>query len=107
MTVRRTVAAPVGRLFDAFVDQERRARWLSDDALRERTATRPKSARFEWAGGESRVNVTFLDKGAASSTVTVEHARLADAGERERMKAFWRDRLIDLRSQLAGGGRDA
>lgn len=59
------------------------------------------------AGGESQVTVTFRDKGAASSTVTVEHARLADAGEAQRMKAFWRERLTELRSQLARGARDA
>jgi hypothetical protein len=35
--------------------------------------------------------------------VAVEHARLADAGEAERMKAFWRERLTEFESQLAGG----
>jgi hypothetical protein len=39
--------------------------------------------------------------------VAVEHARLADAAEAERMKAFWRERLTALQSQLAGGGSDA
>ena len=28
------------------------ARWLPDGELRERTATKPKSARFDWAGGD-------------------------------------------------------
>jgi len=56
VTVQRTVAAPVERLFDSFVDRSLRGRWLADDELRERTATKPKSARFDWADGESRVN---------------------------------------------------
>ena len=80
---------PVERLFDAFLEQ---------GELRERTSTRPKSARFDWAGGESRVNVTFVAKGEASSTVSVEHRRLADPDEAERMKAFWRERLSGLAS---------
>jgi uncharacterized protein YndB with AHSA1/START domain len=107
VTVQRTVAVPVERLFDAFVDGSVRARWLPGDELRERTATKPKSARFDWAGGQTRVNVTFLEKAGGSSTVAVEHRRLADAGEAERMKAFWRERLTALKSQLAGGDGDA
>ena len=37
-------------------------------ARRERTATRPKSARFDWGDGDTRVNVTFLVKDGAQST---------------------------------------
>ena len=107
VTAQRTVAVPVDRLFDAFVDSSLRGRWLPEDELRERTATKPESARFDWANGETRVNVTFLEKGDGKSTVAVEHARLADAGEAERLKAFWRERLISLKSQLAGGEIDA
>jgi uncharacterized protein YndB with AHSA1/START domain len=105
-TAQKTVAAPVERLFDAFVDRSQRGRWLPEDELRERTATKPKSARFDWGDGETRVNVTFLEKGDASSTVAVEHARLADAEKAERMKAFWRERLAALKSQLEGGEID-
>ncbi|MCP9491434.1 MAG: hypothetical protein MSC31_16405 [Solirubrobacteraceae bacterium MAG38_C4-C5] len=107
VTAQRTVAVPVEALFDAFVDGSLRRRWLPEDELRERTARKPRSARFDWADGETRVNVTFLEKGDGKSTVAVEHARLADAGEAERMKAFWRERLTALVAQLAGGGIDA
>lgn len=48
VTAQRTVAAPVELLFDAFVDGSLRGRWLPEDELRERTATKPKSARFDW-----------------------------------------------------------
>ena len=92
VTAQKTVPVPVEALFDAFVAQPE---------LRERTATRPRSARFDWAGGDSRVNVTFLAKGDTSSTVAVEHARLADAEEAERMKAFWRERLSTLKERLS------
>ncbi len=107
VTAQRTVAVPVERLFEAFVDRSLRGCWLADDELRERTATKPKSARFDWADGETRVNVTFLENGDGNSTVAVEHARLADAGEAEQMKAFWRGHLTALKLQLEGGGSDA
>ncbi|MDQ3765896.1 MAG: hypothetical protein M3346_00915 [Actinomycetota bacterium] len=107
VTAQRTVAVPVERLFDMFVDGSLRRRWLSEDELRERTSTKPKSARFDWAGCDTRVNVTFLDKGDGSSTVAVEHARLADAREAARMKGFWREHLATLKSKLERGEIDA
>jgi uncharacterized protein YndB with AHSA1/START domain len=100
VTASKTVAVPVERLYDAFVDESLRSRWLDGDELRERTATRPKSARFDWADGETRVIVGFEAKGDAKSLVALEHARLADAKEAERMKAFWRDRVAVLKEML-------
>ena len=100
ISVSRTMSTPVERLYDAFVEESLRETWLPDGRLRERTATRPKSARFDWGDGDTRVNVTFLSKGEARSTVAVEHRRLADANEAERMKAYWREHLAALMSTL-------
>ena len=100
VTASKTVAVPVERLYDVFVDPSLRKRWLPDDALRERTATKPKSARFDWGEGETRVIVGFESKGESKSTVSLEHARLSDAAEAERMKAFWRDRVAALKEVL-------
>lgn len=107
ITASRTVAVPVDALFEAFVDGSQRERWLPDGRLSERTATRPTSVRFDWAAGETRVNVVLVAKGAARSTATVEHARLADAAEAKDMKAYWRQRLTSLKSQLEAGATDA
>jgi uncharacterized protein YndB with AHSA1/START domain len=97
ITASRTVEVPVEALFDAFVDERRRERWLPDGDLRARTATRPRSARFDWGDGPTRVNVTFLAKGEARSTAALEHRRLTDAGEAKRMKTYWRERLVALK----------
>jgi hypothetical protein len=100
VTATKTVAVPVEQLYDAFVDASLRERWLPDDALRERTATRPRSARFDWDHGATRVIVGFEAKGEAKSTVSLEHAKLPDAAEAERMKAFWRERVAALKEVL-------
>jgi hypothetical protein len=100
VTASKTVAVPVERLYDVFVDPAARGRWLPDDQLRDRTATRPKRARFDWGDSGSRVHVTFLAKGEGQSTVAVEHARLADAAEAERVKPFWRERVAALKETL-------
>jgi len=97
ITASRTLIAPVEAVFDAFVDKRLRERWLPDADLRERTATRPRSARFDWGDSGTRVNVTFQVKGEARSTAALEHRRLADAGEAERMKTYWRERLVALK----------
>lgn len=100
VTVSKTVAVPVERLYRAVVDPSARADWLPDAVLRERTATEPHSARYDWGEGPTRVHVTFLAKGEDKSTIALEHRRLADAGEAARMKAFWRDRLAALKGAL-------
>jgi hypothetical protein len=102
ITASKTVGVPVDRLYDAFVDEALRDSWLAEDELRERTATKPKSARFDWGDGTTRVIVGFEDKGEAKSLVALEHARLPDAEEAERRKAYWRERLAVLKSQLEG-----
>jgi uncharacterized protein YndB with AHSA1/START domain len=100
ITASKTVAVPVQRLFDAFVDESLLARWLPDGQLRQRTATKPKSARFDWGDGETRVNVVFTAKGEAKSVAALQHARLVDAAHAERMKAFWRERVAALKEVL-------
>jgi pimeloyl-ACP methyl ester carboxylesterase len=101
VTAQKTIAVSVERLYDAFVDASSRTTWLPEGELRERTATRPKGARFDW-GGATRVVVGFEAKGDAKSTVALEHERLADSAEAERMKAFWRQRLSVLAAWLEG-----
>jgi hypothetical protein len=98
----RTIDVPLGRLFDAFVDEELRARWLPQ-GLEIRTATQGRSLRANWDGGRTRVNVGFAAKGDARSQAQLQHERLPDAETAERMKAFWRGRMDELRRVLEEG----
>ena len=100
ITAQKTVAVPVERLYDAFVDPSLRERWLPQVDLHERTVTKPKSARFDWSDGETRLIVGFEAKGEAKSVVALEHGRLPDAEEAARMKVFWRDRVAVLKEVL-------
>jgi len=100
VTAQKTVAVPVDRLYEAFVDESLRERWLPDGELRERTATRPKSARFDWGDGETRVIVGFEAQGEAKSTAALAHERIPDAEQAERMKTYWRERVATLKEVL-------
>jgi hypothetical protein len=107
ITASRTIAVAREELYDAVVDESRRRAWLPDGQLRERTATRPKSARYDWDDGTTRVHVTFDAKGAAKTTVVVEHSRLADKVHADKMKQYWRERLTVLKSLVEGVDDDA
>ncbi len=61
---------------------------LADGLMRERTSTRPKSARFDWGENGSRVHVAFDAVDPGKSRLALSHARLADGEEAERMKAL-------------------
>ncbi len=105
ITVSKTIAVPVERLYDAVVEVSQRQQWLPDGKLSTRTATRPRSARFDAGDDRTRVNLAFLSRGDSKSTVALEHRRLADAGEAQQMKAFWRERLEALKRALEQSAR--
>jgi hypothetical protein len=100
VTASRTIAVPVERLFAAFEEPELREQLLPGADLRTRTATAPKSARYDWEGGSTRVIVGFEGLGESKSRVALSHERLPDADTAEGMKTWWRERLTALKSEL-------
>lgn len=105
-TASKTVAVPVDQLFDAFHDEALRERWLPGAELRLRTATRPRSARFDWEDGSTRVIVGFTQLSEAKSRVAIEHERLPDADTAQEMKAWWREHVAMLKRLLEERGDD-
>jgi hypothetical protein len=98
--VSKTIAVPLGVLFDAFVTPRLRRKWLTDGRMSLRTSQPGRTARFDWGDGSTRASVSFVDKGPAKATVAVAHERLPDPDEAETAKASWRVRLADLESFL-------
>jgi hypothetical protein len=96
----KTVAVPVGRLFAAFVDADVRKRWLPGASMRQGATQPDHSVRFEWEDGSTRVVAGFTALGDARSQVAVQHERLPDARSAGEMKAFWRERVLSLKTLL-------
>jgi hypothetical protein len=96
----KTVGVAVGKLFEAVVEAHLRKEWLPDADMSLRTATKPKSSRFNWEDGSTRVNISFESKGPRKATVFVSHERLPDADTADEMKAYWRAALVDLKAHL-------
>jgi Domain of unknown function (DUF4287) len=103
VTASKTVDVPVERLYEAFVDESLRRSWLPDAELRVRTLMEPKSARFDWGDGETRLNVWFEAKGEGKSTAALQHERLSGGEEADRMKVYWRGRVAELKEVLEAG----
>ena len=99
--VSKTIPVPVDTLFTAWEDETSRRRWLGDEAITIRRATRPKSMRITWSDGHTNVDVSFWDKGPAKSSVQVQHSKLADRDEVEAKRTFWRAALARQAEQLA------
>jgi hypothetical protein len=96
----KTVGVPLATLFDAFVDDGMRGRWLTEGSMSRRSARPGKTARFDWADGASRILVTFEAKGPSRASAHVAHERLPDAEAGEAAKAAWKRRLAALKDSL-------
>lgn len=96
----RTFPVPVATLFAACADARQRARWLKGHRLTVRTATPSRSLRITWADGTS-VEMWFVAKGAARSSLQVQHVKLASKADATTRKAFWSERLDTLAALLA------
>jgi hypothetical protein len=104
--ISKTFAVPAERVWAAVADEAGRSRWLEPGLLRPRTAQPERTARFDVAGGSSRVVVYLAPKGDAKTSVTIQHERLASAAEVEERRAFWKARLAALGELLAAEAPD-
>lgn len=96
----KTIDAPVAKLFAAWHDPKARARWLKESKLVIRRATENKSLRITWVDGKTSLDVNFYPKGDGKSQVTVQHSKLADAKQAEKMKAYWGEQLDRLKALI-------
>ena len=96
----RTVATPLGKLYNAWNDPQIRARWLLDAPVEVRKCTDGKSIRMTWTAGSSSVDVNFYPKGADKTLVQVQHGKLSRAADVTRQKLFWSDALERLKTLL-------
>lgn len=95
----RTMPVSAERLYDAWLNEEARRRWLPDADFTVRKTTAPKSIRLAWADG-SRVDVALTTKGPEKTTLIVQHNKLPDADAAERMKAYWAAALENLEATI-------
>ena len=93
-TASRTIALPAPELFDLV-----HAR-LSAEAVGVRTATPPRSARYDLP--EGRMHLVVEPKDERRATAFLVHHKLADVAAVARHKARWRAWLGELKAELEG-----
>lgn len=103
MSASKTVLLPVARLFDLFVDDDKRAGWLGDGVLALRTSVPVKSARFDILDGSGILGVYFVDKGEKSA-VQLQVEKIQAEGALAEHKATWKVRLDDLAAYVRDHG---
>jgi uncharacterized protein YndB with AHSA1/START domain len=101
ISVGKTIGAPVEELFHAWNDEDARAAWLPEP-ITVRKATPARSLRITWSDGRTHVDVTLSAKGEGRGQISLQHGKLADQEEADRMKAHWKEALDRLKSRLEG-----
>jgi Domain of unknown function (DUF4287) len=91
----RTFALAAAELFDALHER------LTAEAVGVRTATPPRSARYDLP--EGRMHLVVDGKGDGKATAHLVHHKLADGAAVARHKARWRAWLTDAKAELERG----
>ncbi len=95
-----SIEVSAARAFKSWSEAGERQRWLPGRELEIRKAIRSKSLRSTWAAEGSDVLVAFIAKGASKVQVVVQHSKLSNPQQAERMKEFWSAALGRLKAQL-------
>lgn len=99
ISVGRTVAAPVSKVFKAWQDENTRKLWLTTTGspLTIRKATANKNIRMTWTDGKTNVEAAFAAKSTGKTQVVAQHSKLPDEKAAARMKTFWAGALDSLK----------
>lgn len=98
--VSKTINVPLPILYNAWMDETVRKRWLPKQKIIFRKTTENKSARITWSDNVTSLSVDFYAKGEGKSQVVVQHQKLPDSEEANTMKVYWGERLEALKGLL-------
>jgi uncharacterized protein YndB with AHSA1/START domain len=96
----KTVSVPISKLYSAWEKKLLRDKWLSKPNMKIKNATPGKSMLATWVDEKTTLNVYFYNKGKDKSQVSVQHLKLKDSREAEKMKKYWDTNLSKLKKYL-------
>ncbi|MGH6877983.1 MAG: hypothetical protein ACREHV_11500 [Rhizomicrobium sp.] len=100
VSVSKTIACDLSKLYDALADPRGRRKWFPQGAFTQSSATKNKYLRGAW-NGSARVEIGFIAKGEGKSQIGVQIGRLARMPDVESARAVWKDALTRLVEGLA------
>ena len=100
ISVSKTIEVGISNLYNYWVDEKLRNKWLGKEKIMIRKATENKSARITWSDDETSLSVDFYPKAENKSQVVVQHLKIPDAKKAATLKAYWGEMLENLKSIL-------
>ncbi len=100
ISVSRVVNVPLSTLYNSWAEARQREKWLKVKGLEIRKATTDKSVRITWSDKKTSLEVNFYAKGKSKAQAVVQHSKLKDNKEAEKMKGYWATTLDGLKSFL-------
>jgi hypothetical protein len=87
----KTVNVPLDKLYKAWNSSKNISEWTNGQNFQITKATENKSIRAAWNNGSTRISIDFYEKGKDKSQVALQHMKLKNSDDAEKMKKFWRD----------------
>jgi hypothetical protein len=101
ISVSKTISVTTAVLYQCWIDESLRNRWLPRQQPEISKATENKSLRMLWSDKITRVSVELYVKGDAKTQVVVQHLKIAGAEEAAILKQYWSERLDALKALIA------
>ncbi|MEO8769041.1 MAG: hypothetical protein ABI402_03120 [Ferruginibacter sp.] len=98
--VSKTINVSIDILYNHWIDDKLRNKWLAKEKIIIRKATQNKSARITWSDGITSLSVDFYTKGENKSQVVVQHMKIADNENAIELKDYWGKKLEVLKVLL-------
>lgn len=95
----KTFNVPMSKLYSAFADKRKRARWLGPVDIKVGATIKHRSFRLTWTDGKP-VAAWFESKGPGKAVVGITHHKLPDRATADRVKSEWAGRLEKLSELL-------
>ena len=103
ISVSKIIPVSLPTLYKSFNDERIRSGWLKEEGIAIRKATPNKSMRVTWIDNKTNLEVNFYDKGDSKAQIVVQHTKLANMSEAEKMKKYWKEKLEKLNGVLGKG----
>ncbi len=99
----KVIARPISVVYNAWIDESIRKVWFGEQEIQIKKATPDRSIRITWLENQSSVDVAFYPKGDEKSQVNINHGKLTDQEEVNRIREYWLAALVRLKNLLERG----
>ncbi len=100
ISVSKIISVNVSFLYQAWIEDHQRNKWLKNENVLIRKATENKSARITWSDNITSLSVDFYKKGDNKSQVAVQHMKIDSLIKADQLKEYWNNTLLKLKDLL-------